>query len=67
VVVCSCHRVSSREVADVVAEGAARVGHVVRRTKAGTDCAGCLPALRELCEAYFSETNRAADMLSATG
>lgn len=53
-VICSCHRVSDRQVAATVASGAARVGQVVRGTKAGTDCAGCLPALRELCESFFA-------------
>jgi bacterioferritin-associated ferredoxin len=66
VLLCSCHRVSDREVAKTVAEGAQRVGHVVRRTKAGTDCAGCLPALRELCERFFAARDE-GDMLQATG
>ena len=48
--VCQCHRVSDRAVAAVVDAGAAGSGQVVRGTRAGTDCGGCLPALRELCE-----------------
>ena len=55
-VVCSCHAVSDRRVAEVVAAGAVRLGHVVRGTRAGTDCGGCLPQLRELCEQYFAAT-----------
>lgn len=65
-VVCSCHRVSDRDIVETLAAGAARVGHVVRGTRAGTDCAGCLPALRSICEAYFAERDRAG-MLVATG
>ncbi len=65
--ICSCHRVSDAQVAETVAAGAARVGHVVRRTKAGTDCAGCLPALRALCESYFRTQDAKAGRLVATG
>lgn len=64
--VCQCHRVSDREVAQVVDAGATRVGQVVRATKAGTDCGGCLSALRNLCERYFDQTD-AAERLSDTG
>lgn len=64
--VCQCHRVSDRAVAEVVDAGAARVGHVVRGTGAGTDCGGCLPALRSLCENYFTK-HRNAERLTATG
>jgi bacterioferritin-associated ferredoxin len=66
VLLCSCHRVSDRDVAQTVASGARRVGHVVRTTRAGTDCAGCLPALRELCESFFAERDPGG-MLQPTG
>ena len=65
-VVCHCHRVSDRTVETAVDAGAARVGQVVRSTTAGTDCGGCLPALRRLCESYFAQQER-GEMLSATG
>ena len=65
-VVCSCHAVSDRRVAEVVAAGAARFGHVVRGTRAGTDCGGCLPRLRELCESYFAAAPTPV-MVDATG
>jgi len=64
--VCHCHRVSDRAVAQVVESGACRVGQVVRATKAGTDCGGCLQGLREVCERYFDQRDR-ADGLSAVG
>ena len=65
--VCQCHRVSDRAVSAVVDAGAAKVGQVVRGTKAGTDCGGCLPALRELCEAYFAGRAAEGGMLTRTG
>lgn len=65
--ICSCHRVSDAQVAQTVDAGASRVGHVVRRTKAGTDCGGCLPNLRAVCESYFAARDAEAGMLVATG
>ena len=65
-VVCSCHAVSERRVAEALAAGAVRLGHVVRGTRAGTDCGGCLPQLRELCEAYFAAAPTPV-MVDATG
>jgi bacterioferritin-associated ferredoxin len=70
VLVCQCHRVSDRAVEQVLDAGASRIGHVVRSTKAGTDCGGCLPQLRELCESFFRATDRtssAPGMLTSTG
>jgi bacterioferritin-associated ferredoxin len=66
VIACSCHRVSDRQVAETVAAGACRVGQVVRATRAGTDCGGCLPQLRELCERHFA-TQASGGMLVQTG
>jgi NAD(P)H-nitrite reductase large subunit len=70
VVVCQCHRVSQQAVSQALDAGASKVGHVVRTTKAGTDCGGCLPQLRELCEAFFHNVDRDAStpgMLTSTG
>ena len=64
--VCHCHRVSDRAVDQVLEAGATRVGQVVRATRAGTDCGGCLPALRAACERYFHE-KATADGLSEAG
>ena len=53
-IVCSCHRVTDRDVQAACAAGARRIGAVVRATCAGTDCGGCIPQLRrvvaEACE-----------------
>ena len=65
-VICSCHAVSELRVAEALAAGAVRLGHVVRGTRAGTDCGGCLPRLRELCESYFAAAPTPA-MVDATG
>lgn len=64
--VCHCKRVSDRQVAEVVDTGATRVGQVVRATKAGTDCGGCLAALRQVCERYFDQRDT-AERLTQTG
>lgn len=48
--VCHCHRVSDRDVSEVLAAGASKVGQVVRSTRAGTSCGGCLPELRRMCQ-----------------
>ena len=48
-IVCQCHRVSDERVSDVLHAGAAGVRGVVRATRAGTGCGGCIPMLRELC------------------
>ena len=47
--VCHCHRVNDARVEQVLAAGADGVRGVVRATRAGTGCGGCLPMLRELC------------------
>lgn len=61
--VCHCHAVNEAAVERLVASGATRVGHVVRNTKAGSSCGGCLPELRRLCERALSN----ADLSSAAG
>ena len=52
--VCHCHRVSSSRIDEVLLAGAAGVRGVVRATRAGSGCGGCLPALRELCATQAS-------------
>ncbi len=47
--VCHCHRVNDAHVGQVLSAGADGVRGVVRATRAGTDCGGCIPLLRDLC------------------
>lgn len=47
--VCHCHRVTDDRVESVLSAGADGLRGVVRATRAGSGCGGCLPALRELC------------------
>ncbi len=47
--ICHCHRVSSADVDALLDAGATKVGQVVRATRAGSDCSGCIPLLRERC------------------
>jgi bacterioferritin-associated ferredoxin len=47
--VCHCHRVNDARIEQVLAAGADGVRGVVRATRAGSGCGGCIPALRQLC------------------
>ncbi|MCW2622986.1 MAG: hypothetical protein JWL64_2588 [Frankiales bacterium] len=47
--VCHCNGVSDAAVAEAVSSGAVKVGQVVRSTRAGTECGGCIPELRRIC------------------
>ena len=47
--VCHCHRVNDARIGQVLDAGADGLRGVVRATRAGTNCGGCLPTLRELC------------------
>jgi bacterioferritin-associated ferredoxin len=49
VLLCHCHRVNDQRVQQVLDAGGTGVRGVVRATRAGTGCGGCLPALREAC------------------
>jgi NAD(P)H-nitrite reductase large subunit len=54
VLVCHCHRVNDVRVEQVLEAGADGVRGVVRATRAGTGCGGCIPLLRELCQRVLS-------------
>lgn len=47
--VCHCHRVTDTRVEGALGAGADGVRGVVRATRAGTGCGGCITQLRELC------------------
>jgi NAD(P)H-nitrite reductase large subunit len=49
VLLCHCHRVNDARVDQVLAAGADGVRGIVRATKAGSGCGGCIPLLRERC------------------
>jgi bacterioferritin-associated ferredoxin len=49
VLVCHCHRVTDTRIAQTLAAGADGVRGVVRATRAGSGCGGCIPVLRQLC------------------
>ena len=53
--VCHCHRVNDARIEQVLDAGASGVPGVVRATRAGSGCGGCIPALRELCAARAAE------------
>jgi nitrite reductase (NADH) large subunit len=47
--VCHCHRITDTRVEGALIAGADGVRGVVRATRAGTGCGGCIPLLRDLC------------------
>ena len=47
--VCHCHRVNDARIDQVLSAGASGVPGVVRATRAGSGCGGCIPMLRQLC------------------
>ena len=55
--VCHCHRVSDARVDQVLSAGADGLRGVVRATRAGSGCGGCIPMLRELCAERAAETS----------
>jgi len=50
-ILCLCRGVSEREVAEVVAQGAASVAEVRRACGAGTDCGSCVADIRAQLDA----------------
>lgn len=55
--VCHCHRVNDARIDQVLAAGADGVRGVVRATRAGSGCGGCIPMLRELCAGRVNESS----------
>ena len=66
--ICHCHRVRDCQVEQVLTAGGQGVRSVVRATRAGTGCGGCLPALRDLCaraeRACAQDESRADEVLA---
>ena len=59
--VCICRRVNERAVAAAIAEGAnTPARQLAAACGAGTECGGCKPALKRLCEAARSTCNEGA-------
>lgn len=59
--VCHCHRVNDADVEQVLVAGADGVRGVVRATRAGTGCGGCIPLLRQLCATRAASCEAARD------
>jgi NAD(P)H-nitrite reductase large subunit len=55
VLVCHCHGVNDAAVSHAVETGCSKVGQVVRTTRAGTGCGGCIPELKRLCSEAVSQ------------
>lgn len=56
--VCHCHAVNEKRIAQVLDAGADGLRGVVRATHAGTGCGSCLPALRRVCAQAVDERLR---------
>jgi bacterioferritin-associated ferredoxin len=55
VLVCHCHRVNDARIEQVLSAGADSLRGVVRATRAGSGCGGCIPVLRQLCAERAAE------------
>jgi nitrite reductase (NADH) large subunit len=51
---CSCHRVSDREIVDHVEAGACSLSAVQEACGAGTRCGGCVPSIEDVVERLLS-------------
>ena len=47
---CSCRRVSDRQIADHVEQGACTLSDVQEACGAGTRCGGCVPSIEDVVE-----------------
>ncbi|MGD9954659.1 MAG: (2Fe-2S)-binding protein [Candidatus Nanopelagicales bacterium] len=57
-ILCHCAVVSHDDIDDAVAEGACSLREVLVRTRAGRDCGGCIPLVRERAEAALRQAGR---------
>ena len=65
--VCHCRRVSDAQITSGVSAGAADPRSVVRATRAGTGCGGCLQSLRAVIEQALAPTARSGDAAALAG
>ncbi len=63
--VCHCHRVNDARVDQVLAAGADGVRGVVRATRAGTGCGGCVPEVCRLLQDHFAREAYNASVAAA--
>ena len=47
-IVCICKRVTERQLAEAIAEGASSVKALSRQTGCGSQCGRCIPTVREM-------------------
>ena len=53
--ICHCRQVSDRQIAASARSGATTVGRVGKSCGAGTECGGCVPAIRQLIDEVNQE------------
>ena len=53
--ICHCHRISDQKIVEHARSGAETVGQVGKICKAGTECGGCVPAIRQLLDEVKTE------------
>ena len=56
--ICSCEAVTKGAICDVVKSGCEDIGALKACTKAGTNCGGCVPLVRDLMEATFKSMGK---------
>jgi nitrite reductase (NADH) large subunit len=64
-VVCSCRRVSDRDVSAAIVEGATTVEAIAGRCAAGSRCGGCWPELERLIDRMIPEAHVAIGAAAA--
>ena len=66
-IVCQCRVVNDRAVRDAVDDGATSLAEVCRTTGAGTDCGGCVFAVKAIvCEHDVSRARTMDDLRALT-
>ena len=59
-VICVCHGVGALEITEAACAGAATIEAIGARTRAGTNCGSCRPAIARLLDAALTEAMEAA-------
>ena len=64
-IVCVCHNVNERKIADCVDAGVDTIKQLCAQTRAGTRCGKCLCQAREVLNAALTERNRSIQATNA--
>jgi bacterioferritin-associated ferredoxin len=65
VIVCHCHRITDRDIRNLVVEGASSARDVERACAAGLDCGGCRVMVERLLSAELERDAATAELAPA--